>query len=336
MNKDFEKESAVAVRALREAASVCRDVQASLAGRAGGAISKQDRSPVTVADFASQALICRQLAESFPHDAIVAEEGTTQLRQPDHASERAQVIQRVGDTLGTPAQEAEVLAWIDRGAGRRHADRFWTLDPIDGTKGFIRGDHYAIALALIEEGHVVFGALACPRMSSARSEGVLMLGRRGGGVVQMPLWPASASEDSARPVRVSGVADPADAVFCESYEPGHSDQAASARIAARLGLRRSPLRMDGQAKYVAVARGDAMVYMRLPTRADYREHIWDHAAGAIVVAEAGGRVTDARGEPLDFSSGPRLEHNSGIIASNGAVHAAVLDAIGKEVRDEWG
>lgn len=334
MTEYFHEEAAAAIRALREAASVCRDVQASLAGRSDGAISKQDSSPVTVADFASQALICRRLAESFPHDAIVAEEGTSQLRQPDHDAQRAQVIQRVGDTLGTPAQEADVLAWIDRGAGRRlpGADRFWTLDPIDGTKGFIRGDHYAIALALIEKGRVVFGALACPRMALGSGKGVLMLARRDRGVVQMPLWPASASADTAQPVRVSPSADPADAVFCESYEPGHSDQTASARIAARLGLRRSPLRMDGQAKYAAVARGDAMVYMRLPTQADYRENIWDHAAGAIVVAEAGGRVTDVRGEPLDFSCGPRLERNSGIIASNGAVHGPVLEAMGRKIK----
>jgi 3'(2'), 5'-bisphosphate nucleotidase len=43
-------------------------------------------------------------------------------------------------------------------------DRYWTLDPIDGTKGFLRGDQYAIALALVEHGEVVLGVLGCPNL----------------------------------------------------------------------------------------------------------------------------------------------------------------------------
>ncbi|MFW6032399.1 MAG: inositol monophosphatase family protein [Phycisphaeraceae bacterium] len=70
------------------------------------------------------------------------------------------------------------------------------------------------------------------------------------------------------------------------------------------------------------------MYLRLPTRADYREKIWDHAAGAIVVEEAGGKVTDIEGKPLDFSRGRKLENNRGVIATNGPIHDAVLEAVG--------
>ena len=52
---------------------------------------------------------------------------------------------------------------IDRG-GRESGHRFWTLDPIDGTKGFLRGDQYVVALALVVKGEVQIGALACPNL----------------------------------------------------------------------------------------------------------------------------------------------------------------------------
>jgi 3'(2'), 5'-bisphosphate nucleotidase len=85
--------------------------------------------------------------------------------------------------------------------------------------------------------------------------------------------------------------------------------------------------MDSQCKYAAVARGDASVYLRLPTRSDYEEKIWDHAAGWIMVNEAGGEVTDVRGEPLDFSLGRTLRRNKGVVATNGRVHAQVVAAV---------
>ena len=71
----------------------------------------------------------------------------------------------------------------------------------------------------------------------------------------------------------------------------------------------------------------ADVYLRLPTRADYREKIWDHAAGALIVTEAGGRVTDVDGRPLDFTRGSSLLDNRGVLATNGLLHDRVLKAI---------
>src|SRR5439155_19463982 len=93
------------------------------------------------------------------------------------------------------------------------------------------------------------------------------------------------------------------------------------------GIVTPPLRLDSQAKYATVARGDASIYLRLPTRQDYREKIWDHAAGLIIVEEAGGRVSDVRGAALDFSRGRRLEANAGVIATNGHIHDRVVAAV---------
>ena len=69
------------------------------------------------------------------------------------------------------------------------------------------------------------------------------------------------------------------------------------------------------------------MYLRLPTRPDYEEKIWDHAAGSIVITEAGGRVTDVRGVDLDFSLGRTLKDNKGVIVTNGHLHERVLGAV---------
>ena len=135
------------------------------------------------------------------------------------------------------------------------------------------------------------------------------------------------SESTVEPIRVSEVRDPAAARFCESVESGHSDQDWSVQIARKLGITTEPVRMDSQCKYAAVARGDASIYLRLPTRAGYEEKIWDHAAGMLVVEEAGGVVSDIDGKPLDFGHGRTLRHNRGVVATCGPIHAAVIDAI---------
>ena len=74
-------------------------------------------------------------------------------------------------------------------------------------------------------------------------------------------------------------------------------------------------------------RGEAEAYLRLPRDAEYQEKIWDHAAGVLVVTEAGGRVTDVFGQALDFGHGRVLAANRGVIVTNGHVHNAVLEAI---------
>jgi 3'(2'), 5'-bisphosphate nucleotidase len=131
---------------------------------------------------------------------------------------------------------------------------------------------------------------------------------------------------TAVPVRVADLGG-GSLRLCESVESGHSDHAAAAAIAERLGITSLPLRLDSQAKYAAVAQGDAAVYLRMPTRADYREKIWDHAAGVVVVEEAGGQVSDVRGVPLDFAQGPTLKNNRGVVATNRRIHDQVLAAV---------
>lgn len=224
--------------------------------------------------------------------------------------------------------EGDILAALNSG---RHSGgnsgRAWTLDPVDGTKGFLRGGQYAIALALIEEGEVVLGVLGCPNFPLDASDpdgprGCLFVAVKGQGTRMRNL-----SDGAEREVRASDITDPTQAAFCESVEAAHSSHDQAGQIAARLGVSVPPVRMDSQCKYAAVARGDAAIYLRLPTRADYVEKIWDHAAGCLVVQEAGGEVSDVRGQLLDFSRGRTLSANSGVIATNGKLHGPVLKAV---------
>jgi 3'(2'), 5'-bisphosphate nucleotidase len=323
-----------AVTAVRLASTVTQAVQRNLVTE--DTLQKKDRSPVTVADFASQAVICKALMGTFPDDPIVGEEDAKELREKGNATLLGAVVGHVIKAKGA-ASPNDVLSWIDRGGATPPSDgsmkRYWTLDPIDGTKGFLRAEQYAIALALIEDGQVVFGVLGCPNLQATdgaggTGQGVLMVAARGQGAVALPL--ASASFDG-EPIRVSDITEPSQARFCESVESGHSNQSDSAKIAEILGITTEPVRMDSQAKYAAVARGEASIYLRLPTSAEYREKIWDHGGGSIVVEEAGGTVTDAFGKPLDFNHGRKLEQNRGIIATNGTIHDKVVAAVGQVI-----
>jgi len=340
MSHRFEFEARVAIKAVREAARLCRAVASEITP---DVLAKKDKSPVTVADFGSQALICRALAEAFPDDLVIAEEDSSELREAVNAPILEQVVRHVDRALGgndARPDAAQVCQWIDRGGASQYCERFWTVDPIDGTKGFLRGEQYAVALALIVDGQVVVGALACPNLPfdvlpnsliRSESDGVVCWAVRGCGAYQVRCTGreglSTVTTGDPMAVGVSLRDDPADALFCESVEAGHSAHGDAAAVAARLGMVATPLRMDSQAKYAVVARGEADAYLRLPTRADYREKIWDHAAGALIVTEAGGVVTDVTGRALDFRHGRELTLNRGVIVTNGRLHGRVIEAV---------
>jgi 3'(2'), 5'-bisphosphate nucleotidase len=312
-----------AVQAVLEACLLCRDVAAGL-GRDETRL-KADSSPVTVADFAVQALIAHRLRQAFGELALVAEEDADAVASD--AALRGRVLDQVRRFIPSLG-DAELTELLDRGGHEGGTGRFWTLDPIDGTKGFLRAEQYAIALALIDGGKVQLGVLGCPNLPYSGGQGCVAIAVDGRGATLRGI-----ADSTERPIQVSSVVDPGRASFCESVEAAHSAHGDAARITAQLGISRPAVRMDSQCKYVAVARGDAEIYLRLPTRADYEEKIWDHAAGEILVREAGGEVSDVLGRPLDFSRGRTLKGNRGAIATNGALHEPVVSATRRVLQD---
>ena len=316
----LSEEFAAALGAVRGASEVCRGAQGRLL--AGHTLTKGDESPVTIADFAAQAVVCAELTDQLGAIEMICEEDSDDLRGPGASDLLDAVVGLVGPQRADGVSSADVLDWISVGSSTGTTDRYWTLDPIDGTKGFLRGEQYAIALGLIEHGEVILGVLGCPNLPNPDgSIGAIFAATDG--VCQA--WYGSA--ETPQPVRVAAPASVAEARFCESVESGHSNQDHSALIASRLGITAEPYRIDSQCKYAAVARGDASIYLRLPTRADYVEKIWDHAAGKFVVEQAGGVVTDVTGAPLDFSHGARLQANSGVVATDGRFHDQVIEAV---------
>lgn len=317
----FESEKTAALEAVAEASKAVALLRRK--NEFTEALDKDDGSPVTLADYFVQAVINQRLAETFPRIPIVAEENSDGLESDSGKT----LLNRLGKLL--PGQTADAITrTINRGnheGGNR--GRFWTLDPIDGTKGFLAKRQYSVALALIEDGEVVVGVLGCPELGSGTDgnggdKGFAFFAERGRGAWQMPLYGGRAER-----VRVSRIEDPSEAVMCESAEPSHSSRESSEIIAKLLDIKTEPVRMDSQCKYAVLARGDASVYLRLPSKNSYEEKIWDHAAGAVIVAEAGGRVTDSLGNPLDFSLGKTLRKNRGVLGTNALIHRKVLDAI---------
>ena len=326
MNLNNHPDLQAGLAAVRQAAAVCRSVQESIST---DALEKKDKSPVTVADFASQALICRHLQHAFPDDPVIGEEGADDLRTDDGAA----FLQRIHEecaAAGVSSTPDQVCEWIDRGGLTEYRSRFWTLDPIDGTKGFLRKDQYAISLALIEDGKITTGILGCPNIPVKDSEpsgqrGVLAWAVAGHGSWMQPLDMPNAEPTQ---LQVTNTTVPAEARFCESVESGHSSHDWSGKIAADLQIHREPFRIDSQCKYLAVARGSADIYLRLPTRKGYQEKIWDHAGGVILVTEAGGAVTDIYGNDPEFHHGSTLAANEGMVVTNGQFHQQVVNAVG--------
>ncbi len=322
----YALERSTAIEAVLKACRLCASVQDTLSSR--DAIEKTDRSPVTVADYGAQAIVIAELRSAFPRDKIVAEEDTGNLRLRVNADVKSRVISEVRRIL--PLADKEIMEAIDLGTRQPDASsRFWTLDPLDGTQGFLRGEQFAVALALIEEGQVVLGVLGCPNLplhfeKSGGARGCIFVATKNQGAFMRAL------EDPVEaPVHVDGVHDVTQAIFCESVESGHSSHDASARIMRTMNVQKAPRRMDSQCKYAAVSRGEASVYLRLPSEKDYEEKIWDHAAGCILVMEAGGVVTDIPGHALDFSYGRTLHANKGVIATNRGLHPQVLECARK-------
>lgn len=330
---DYSRLLAAATPAVFDACRVCRTVQASMAQVR--AIVKDDNSPVTVADFACQAIIAHRLRETLGEVVLVGEETSAYLRNPVHAAELSATLAAARE-VWPEATEQSLIEAIDVGASDTHHAAFWTLDPIDGTKGFLRGEQYAVSLAYIKRGLPVIGLLGCPNLprdfslplSEPDSRGSLYTSIKGEGVYELP-----ADNPSARPIKLTRLPhkDAAPISLAISVEESHSNVDMTQKVLAILAAQgvghREPSRLDSQAKYAVVARGQADAYIRLPTKKGYVERIWDHAAGALIAAEAGCAVTDALGHDLDFSHGRGLEKNRGIIAAPPRVHGLLVGAV---------
>ena len=318
----FENELKVAINAVSKASALAFRVAES--NNISG-LQKEDKSPVTVADFGAQAVIISEIHKAFPDDKIVGEEASDELKaNPSLANEIMKLTREFApDDERFKGDDEEVIKRICEAIDLGNYEgspkgRQWALDPVDGTKGFLRGGQYAVCLALIVDANVKVGVIGCPNLGD---KGGLYYAVRHEGGFWFPLRDPNAKRT---PLQFRKISDPSEAQFCESVESGHSALGRQSQIAKLMGITKPAIRMDSQAKYCELASGHADVYLRLPIKLSYEEKIWDHAAGSLLITEAGGVITDMYGLPLDFGQGRTLRMNKGVIASNSGLHGRIL------------
>lgn len=371
----YALEERVAIAAVKRASILTSSVFEKLVKNE--TLVKGDKSPVTVGDFAAQAVISTLIHAAFPDDPIVGEEDASDLRLESGKAMKDRIVALANEVLTLPADEEEaawgvgvgrvrsedeILDAIDRGCyPGGSAGRMWTIDPIDGTKGFLRGEQYAVCVSLIVDTQVQVGVIGCPNLpvsttDPSKGTGCIFTAVKGQGARQITFSsaPGAAAIDPASDaagtatsmttspslatgenvaLQIPQIREAADLSFLESVEAAHSSHSFNDRVAEVLNVAKPAVRMDSQAKYCCLARGQGGAYLRMPTGVGYREKIWDHAPGEILVTEAGGLVTDSRGQPLNFGLGRTLGENYGVIAAAKSIQPAIVEAAQKAQKE---
>ncbi|RAH51825.1 hypothetical protein BO85DRAFT_473117 [Aspergillus piperis CBS 112811] len=348
----FARELQVACLAVQRASIVTKTM---LAEADKGSTDKADASPVTIADFASQAILISAIRHNFPSDKFVGEESASALRNDPALADRVwQLVSKtqLHDTeseeiVAAPSSLEEMLSIIDlggNGEGARHT-RTWIMDPIDGTASFIQGRQYAVSVALIENGEQKVGVVGYPNLHFHSTEvhedtvdrngyGIMLSAVRGHGAYKRPM-----SKERLQPaVKVYNVlartdTGQPDLVFAESMESPYIDQRLHQVVRERLGVTKPITDLwSMQAKYAALVVGGCNVMVRIPRSPEYRAYAWDHAGGMLVFEESGGMITDLDGQPFNYGRGRTLADNFGLVAAFPEFHSRVLE-LAQEIRE---
>ena len=346
------------------------DVALQLVSRAAAGLVKEGVS-LQVANAAAQALVCDGINSEFADDVVVASEDAATC-DGDAQKAALELINELGATTpcvnayeppypdavkATELSADTLTATLGKVKGMTFGpERTWLLAPI------IETAQPAISLTLLEFGRPVVACVALPKMPRNAMDGEKLLrmtvsfdGQSGAlrpddGVIMWAEENKGAYERSVAglhgtdvPVRVdrsligkrdiasgqvTGVQDFADVTRCED-----SPHPSAASLAKALGMGEAVQPAGGPFAYGLVARGEAQTYFELPDAAEnFDSHAWAHAAGSLLVTEAGGLVTDTSGNPLDFSvcrDGAKLPPQVvGVLATNKDVHPDVVRQLG--------
>ncbi|WP_437600674.1 3'(2'),5'-bisphosphate nucleotidase CysQ [Sorangium sp. So ce590] len=200
-------------------------------------------------------------------------------------------------------------------AARFGRERVFFVDPLDGTREFAdRNGEFAVMIGLAVSGRAALGVVVMPTTGEA------LAGRAGDGGGFAFL---EARDGSRRPLQVSPVASPADAtlIVSRSHRPKEIEP-----LLSRLGISKVVPCGSVGVKIARIATGEVDLYVHGGGGAK----LWDSCAPEAVLRGAGGRFTDLTGAPIDYT-GPGLKLARGIIASNGALQDAVVDAARAEL-----
>ncbi|KAI9783656.1 MAG: hypothetical protein M1839_003504 [Geoglossum umbratile] len=351
MSVPFALERFIAELTVQRAAILSQTVLTSLTNQT---IRKADKSPVTLADFGSQALIISAIHRNFPNDKIMGEENAAALRADPGLRDRVWELvsktrlddKQSEELLGTMGSAVETLDAIDLGSATDGREgRVWILDPVDGTKGFLKGLPYAVSLALLVDGEQKVGVVGCPNLSPSnpfgdvpantpekQPAGALISATRGQGSTirtlsygaLSPPLPLPRNPPNAIPMRIVDILE-----STSSNIPKH------AAVASHLSASWPDSSSYAiQLEYIALALGAADAFIRIPADKDKRDCIWDHAGGALIAEEVGVKITDVWGAKIDFGRGRKLWGNWGFVAAAEGLHGKILEVVGKVAREE--
>lgn len=286
--------------------------------------SKPDATPVTAADLALQAMLVRGLEERFGATPVVGEESTDVFRGDGGDELRRRVHRLVG--MARPDLSASTIDdAIDAGCADGTSREQWIIDPIDGTRGYLRGLQYCVCLALVRDGRPVFGAAGCPRLGDA--------GWTVGSVLGAGTWCWPGTDVAATPHRLDASRRCRDVggralVACESPEASVRARSRLRRLGEQLGASLIARPMESQCKFVLVASGDADLAIRFASKdaSRNRDMVWDYAGAVVFAQEAGASMTDCDGEELRFGRGRAIDRNRGILCASNWLHADAVAA----------
>ncbi|KAH0499357.1 hypothetical protein TgHK011_006558 [Trichoderma gracile] len=340
-------------------------------------LSKHDATPVTMADFGAQALLMASLRSNFPHDSFVGEEDAEALRRDPQLAEAVHaLVTQVCDDFRThepistdrdpavtslpgPESREEMLELLDlAGRGRPGSTgRFWIMDPVDGTASFLRGQQYAVSLALVEDGREVVAVVCYPNLSlddngggivaeesvDVDGCGIMLSAIRGEGTEYRKLSTGSSLGPARKlnrlPTAPAAKLSALRFVDCLASKSSRLDIAEG--IARQIGALPFPGvdLWSSHVRYAALMLGGRgggnkkeeehgrHVMIRVPVGAKgvpSKACVWDHAGSQLLYTEMGGKVTDLEGREMDFGRGRTLAGNWGLVAAPEGVHGEVL------------
>lgn len=375
MNSPYQKELEIAIALARHAASISRAALANAVPKAASVqedgaaaanantsniqnLVKDDFSPVTVADFAIQALLAGSLSRIFPSDSFIGEESADDLRQNSSLLECVcRLLVSSSPSVWSPVDETELCAAIDRcttltGALGPGSGRVWVFDPIDGTKAYMRGEHYAVNIALLEAGKQVLSVVALPLLDHAQDvsspvsdadldpaeRGTILFAVRGHGTYIVPLAADPSGRQEPAPPRKlprhAAEGSPELTIVTSTkldcgIEPIHS------AVAASLDISSPGCDLLGWVpRWSALAMGLGNVTVWVYKSRTRTAKLWDHAGAMLLFEEVGGKITDVHGQDIDLSQGRALRNNFGFVAAPPSQHGRVLKAVQDALRDK--
>ncbi|OXV05454.1 hypothetical protein Egran_06778 [Elaphomyces granulatus] len=318
-----------------------------------GVISKSDRTPVTIADFAAQALLISAVHDAFPDDSFVGEESADVLRRDPDLLERVwQHVLLAGledakskALLAFPQTKDEMLDIIDmggKGKGGKQG-RIWVLDPVDGTEKFMCNQQYAVALALLEDGQQKLGILGCPNLNLETGRvveeiidtdgyGYMISAVTGQGAFIQSMGRDSIAASQKIP-KLEEVANLSDLRLVWSNLSRTANTDFPVKMASRLSSELTTALWSAQMSYVALVVGGCNALVKVPLKKNHQSKLWDHVGGMLIAEEAGCKVTDLLGNVIDCTVGRKLGAYGMIVAPEGT-HARLLDAVQKLLQEE--